>query len=114
MNYDIRAGFSRVNVTPPMGIDISGYFIKRVAEGVLDDLEINTLAIEKDGATVLLITVDTLGMSRAYIDTCKELIVEQTGLPVEAIFVHSTHTHTGGRLGAGEPITQQEKEYHPD
>ena len=112
MNYDIKAGFSRVNVTPPMGINISGYFITRVAEGVLDELEINTLAVEKDGATVLLITVDTLGMSRAYIDTCKEVIVKQTGLPVEAIYVHSTHTHTGGRLGVGEYLTKEEEQYH--
>ena len=112
MNYDIQVGFSRVDITPPMGIDISGYFIKRIAKGVLDPLEINTLAVKKDNATVLLISVDTLGMSRAYIDTCKQAITEKTGIPAEAIYVHSTHTHTGGRLGAGDCLTEQEKDYH--
>lgn len=111
MNYDVKAGFSRVNITPPLGIDISGYFIKRIADGVLDELEINTLAISKDDSTVLLMAVDTMGMNKEYIDSMKEYITAQTGIPTEAIFIHSTHTHTSGRLGNGNPFTDQEAEY---
>lgn len=111
MNYDVRAGFSRVNITPPMGIDISGYYVKRIADGVLDELEINTIAIRKDGTTVLLMAVDTMGMSKAYIDSVKEYITAATGIPAEAIFIHSTHSHTTGRLGNGDPFTEQEAEY---
>ena len=46
----LQAGFSRVNVTPMLGIGIGGYFIPRYVEGVLDELEINALAL----ATFLL------------------------------------------------------------
>ena len=111
MNYDVSAGFSRVNITPPMGIDISGYYVKRIADGVLDELEINTIAIRKDGTTVLLMAVDTMGMSKAYIDSVKEYITAATNIPAEAIFIHSTHSHTTGRLGNGDPFTEQESEY---
>lgn len=111
MNYDIKAGFSRVNITPPLGIDISGYFIKRIADGVLDELEINTLAVSKDGSTVLLMAVDAMGMNKQYIDSMKEYITTQTGISEEAIFIHSTHSHTTGRLGNGDPLTDQEAEY---
>ena len=38
-------GFGRVNVTPMMGIKMRGYFSVRLAEAVLDELEINALAI---------------------------------------------------------------------
>ena len=38
----LKAGFGRVNVNPPMGIAISGYFIPRFAEAVLDDLEVTS------------------------------------------------------------------------
>ena len=106
MNYDVSAGFSRVNITPPMGIDISGYYVKRIADGVLDELEINTIAIRKDGTTVLLMAVDTMGMSKAYIDSVKEYITAATNIPAEAIFIHSTHSHTTGRLGNGDPFTE--------
>ena len=32
------AGFSRVNITPMLGIFVTGYFKPRYAEGVLDEL----------------------------------------------------------------------------
>ena len=35
----LKAGFARVNVTPMMGIPINGYFVDRLADGVLDELE---------------------------------------------------------------------------
>ena len=78
---------------------------------MLDELEINTLAVSKDGTTALLMAVDTMGMSKQYIDSMKEYITAQTGLPTEAIFIHSTHSHTTGRLGNGDPFTDHEAEY---
>ena len=41
----LQAGFSRVNITPMMGIELTGYFFERYADGVLDDIEINALAL---------------------------------------------------------------------
>ncbi len=111
MKYDVNVGFSRVNITPPLGIDISGYYVKRIADGVLDELEINTLAINKDNSTILLMSVDTMGMSKEYIDSVKSYVSAQVKLPYESIFIHSTHSHTTGRLGNGEPFTEQEREY---
>ena len=42
---NLYAGFGRVNVNPMMGIGIAGYYKVRNAEGVLDDLEINAVAL---------------------------------------------------------------------
>ena len=36
----LQVGFSRVNITPQLGISISGYFVPRRAKGVLDELEL--------------------------------------------------------------------------
>ena len=111
LNYDVQAGFARVNITPPMGIDISGYYITRIADGVLDELEINVLALKKDEGTVLLMAFDTMGMQRDYVDLIKKTVTEATGIGADAIFVHSTHTHTSGRLGNGAPLTLEEEVY---
>ena len=35
----LYAGFSRVNITPMLGIFVTGYFKPRFAEGILDELE---------------------------------------------------------------------------
>lgn len=36
---NLYAGFSRVNITPMMGISIQGYYKLRLADGVLDELQ---------------------------------------------------------------------------
>ena len=35
LHAEFKAGFSRLDVTPPLGIPIPGYFTKRIADGVL-------------------------------------------------------------------------------
>ena len=111
MNYDIQAGASRVVINPPMGIDIAGYYVTRYADGILDDLEINALAVKKDEKTVLFLAFDTESLRKAFIDEVKASITAETGIPAEAIFVHATHTHTGGRLGYDDILTEQEASY---
>ena len=44
----LKAGFSRLDVTPPLGSDLSGYFYRRLAKGVHDPLYLNALAIAND------------------------------------------------------------------
>ena len=52
INYDLKVGFSRIEINPPLGTNITGYFHKRYAEGILDDTEINTVVVSKDEKTV--------------------------------------------------------------
>ena len=98
MSNKLYAGFARANITPPMGIDIAGYYKVRKADGVLDDLEVNALALRVEDKTVLLMTIDHCGIVRAILDKYKAAISEKTGVPTDAIFIHSTHTHTAPTL----------------
>ncbi|MBR2871298.1 MAG: hypothetical protein IKB98_07990, partial [Clostridia bacterium] len=99
MDYDVKAGFSRVNITPPLGIDMWGYFIERKATGILDELEINTIVIEKNGKRVFLLSVDTCGLYKEFINKAKDLINKELDIDKDSLFIHSTHTHTGGSIG---------------
>lgn len=94
----LQVGYARVNITPPMGIDIAGYYKVRKAEGVLDDLEAVAVAFSCNGKKTLLMSIDHCGIAKAILDVYKQAISEKTGLPVEAIMIHSTHTHTGPTL----------------
>ena len=90
----LKAGFSRVDITPPLGIHINGYYIDRYAEKILDPLEINCLALECGNTRMALLAVDNMGIYRDILDPIRELVSRQTGLPFEAIFIHCTHSHT--------------------
>ena len=91
----LLAGFSRLDVTPPLGIPIVGYYKPRFAEGVLDALEVNALALAVEDKKVVLLSVDNCGFSENVANAYRGYICEVTGLPADCVFVHATHTHTG-------------------
>jgi len=95
---NLKAGFGRVNVNPPMGIPISGYFKPRFAEGILDDLEISVLALECSGTKTLLINVDNLGIEQVLCGEYRKAVSDKTGVPMENIIIAETHTHTGPEI----------------
>ncbi len=94
----LKAGFARVNINPPMGIPIRGYFKVRLADGVLDDLEINALALECDDVKALLICLDHCGIEQNLCSDYRKSASDATGVPMENIIISQTHTHTGPAL----------------
>lgn len=107
----MKAGFARVDITPPLGSYISGYFKPRYAKGVLDPLELNAIAFSDGEATALLIVADLIGVDRA---TCRELraaIAAETGVPAEHIMLTALHQHTAyAFLSAARKATRKEYE----
>ena len=96
----LMAGFGRVDITPPMGISINGYFVPRAAEGVLDPLEASCLALSCGDQAVVLLSLDNLGIPQAYMEPMLASVCDATGLSREAVFIHCTHSHTAGAIGA--------------
>jgi len=95
----LKAGFSRVDVTPPLGSYISGYFYERYAKGVLDPLELNAVACNDGENTVLLIIADFIGVDRVFCDSIREKIAARVGIPAEHIMLTSLHQHTSVCIG---------------
>ena len=106
----LQAGFARVNVTPMLGIGMAGYFVPRQADGVLDELEINALALEAGGTKAVLLSVDHCGIVKEVLNPMRQHVCDVTGLPWEAVYIHATHTHTGPFLNP-DPTEPKEQEY---
>ena len=106
----LKAGFGRVNITPMMGISIAGYYIPRNADGILDELEINVLALADDSTRVLLINLDSLGIRAELSRAFRAHVAEVTGVPADAIFISATHTHTAPHLVDGSE-SEKVREY---
>jgi len=106
----LKAGFSRVDVTPMLGIGMAGYYVPRKAEGVLDPLYINALALSCGDSKVILMSIDHCGIVKEVLNPMISHVCEITGLPREAVYIHSTHTHTGPFLNYA-PTDPLEIEY---
>ncbi len=107
------AGFARVNVTPVMGTGMPGYFNPRFAEGVLDELEINALALSCGETKAVLLSMDNEGNKREIVAEFRKYISELTDIPEACIFIHATHTHTGGNL-VKDSTNKFDREYYQD
>ena len=115
----LKAGFARGNITPMLGIPMEGYFVPRFVRGVHDELELNVLALEAGDARVLLISIDNCEIYGDVLDMYRSSISQVTGVPGEAVFIASTHTHTGpcliseeaaaGYTMFGAPLTREQQ-----
>ena len=96
----LQAGFARVDITPPMGAAINGYFVIREADGIRDPLEASCIALSCGEKAVVLLSLDNLGIPTDYMQPLWAAVCGATGLPREAVFIHCTHAHTAGAIGA--------------
>ncbi len=90
----IQAGFARVDITPPLGSPMSGYFYKRFAEGVLDPLSVNALAFGNGAQTAIILSADIAGMTENYADEVRALVEQRTGVPAVYVMICALHQHT--------------------
>lgn len=99
---EFRAGYSRVDITPPLGTFMPGYFKDRFAKETLDPLEAVCVAFSDARTTAVIVQVDTEAISDAVAGEMRDAIVKATGINRDAIIIHASHTHDGGHLAMNE------------
>ncbi len=98
----LTAGASCVDITPPLGTHMRGYFEERTASTVHDPLHARSFVLEDDGSAIAVAVCDIIGINREYLDQARSLIAQTTGLPPEQVMIACTHTHTGPHTGDDE------------
>jgi len=90
------AGVAQIEITPPVGIALSGYIARRgPALGVHDPLYAKALVLDNGATQVALVTVDVLGLQRSTVATLRSAIAAQTSLPAANLLLACSHTHAG-------------------
>lgn len=98
----LQAGFARVDITPPFGNDLSGYYERRLADGTLDPLYLNAVALTVREETVLLMAADYIGIKMDQCAKIREMICARTGVPIDHILIAALHQHTSPCLADPE------------
>ena len=97
-NTKLSVGFARVDITPPLGSFMPGYYQDRRAKKILDPLQINMVAFSDGKTTALVAQYDTEALSDSVANLMRDAIVKATGVERDAIILHASHTHDGGFL----------------
>ena len=91
---NLKVGFARADITPELGAPVDGYTFMRYSEGVLDSLEVNTIAFSDGSKTAILAAIDVMLISNDEANGFRDAISRATGVDFEAIYLSATHTHT--------------------
>lgn len=106
-----QAGYAQVNINPPLGIFVHGYYIDRFAEGFLDDLMASALALKCGEKTILLLAVDNCLLKTDLADSYREMIAGAAGVDVNSVFLCASHTHTGPEVSLKEDAAENIRTY---
>ncbi|MDQ3665313.1 MAG: neutral/alkaline non-lysosomal ceramidase N-terminal domain-containing protein [Acidobacteriota bacterium] len=92
----LRAGFSKVCISPPIGAPLAGFAARQgVSQGIHDDLFARALVLANGAAVVALVSVDLLALSSDFIKRVRAGIHRRTGIDPASVMIASTHTHAG-------------------
>jgi neutral ceramidase len=95
---DLRVGRASVDITPPPGMPMGGYFELRLNTGIHDPLLAKALVLEEDGVKAALVACDLESLPHEFVDAARRLIEKTTGLRGDHVLISATHTHTGPEM----------------
>lgn len=107
----MKAGFARVEITPPAGEhpEMMGFgaFLERTALDVLQPIYVRASYVKDQGGNgAVLLAFDLCGLSEELSDRIRRATARAVGLPVSGVITTSTHTHSAPSvmpiLGWGE------------
>ena len=94
-NGELLIGAAEVDITPPAGHRMAGYFDERLATGTHDPLKAKAIVIQQGPETIALVFCDLVGLSLNVTTNARAQAERKTGIPVSHIVISATHSHTG-------------------
>ena len=92
-----KGGVAKSVITPKLAMWMAGYGGRtEPAKGALHDLCVRVLALEDaSGHRGVVLSSDTLGISKPIYDEVSRCVKEQFGLERSQLMLHASHTHCG-------------------
>jgi neutral ceramidase len=92
----MKAGCSTVCITPPVGVDLSGYGLReQPSVGIHDDLFARALFLQQGKAGLLWLHCDLLGLDQSRVRQLRSTMCRELDLAQHQILMSATHTHAG-------------------
>src|SRR4051812_9960982 len=92
---ELEAGLATIDITPPAGYRMSGYFNERLNTGLHDPLMARALVLRQGDQQLAVVCTDLIGLSRTVTSDARQAAAERTGIPHAQILICASHSHTG-------------------
>lgn len=90
----LRVGVAEVDITPPPGAPMAGYYTNREATGTHDPLHAKAMVLEQGGVKVVMVACDLVSLPRDLSEQARKIVGAKLGLAVDHIMITATHSHT--------------------
>ena len=90
----LQVGIAVVDITPPVGFPMAGYYHERLAEGSIDPLKAKAIVFRDGQVEAALVVCDLIGIAVDLSLAVRKRASEMTGIPVSNIVITATHSHT--------------------
>ncbi|MCC7491913.1 MAG: hypothetical protein IT204_06180 [Fimbriimonadaceae bacterium] len=91
----LYAGWARVDLTPPLGSPLRGYFSTRLARAVHDPLQAKALYLQDGPEALAVVALDLCAGDPQLTAAARAAVAAAGDVPPERLVLHATHTHLG-------------------
>jgi len=94
--FPVLAGVSRIDITPPVGVDLSGYAARENPSlGIHDPIFAKCLALDAGPSRLAVVCADLVGLSPQSVANIRRTVEDETGITSDNLLLTCTHTHSG-------------------
>lgn len=90
----LQVGVAEVDITPPQGFLMAGYYHERRATGAIDPLHAKAIVFRGGREQAALVVCDLTGIAVDLSTEVRRRASAKTGIPAHHIIVSATHSHT--------------------
>lgn len=99
----LKAGMTRADITPPLGLELAGYpHYPRNNTGAHDPLYATCMYLNNGEQEVAMVTLDLLFFSKKHVQKVRRRVADECGIAGDHVMISCSHTHSGpwasGRL----------------
>lgn len=107
---ELKAGFSHVDITPPVGAIITGP-MGPTSTGTDDPLKARAMVVQNGKRKLAIVGVDLVKIRRDLSDKAIELVMQQTDIAHDAVLICPSHNHSGPLIPADGDKATANKAY---
>jgi len=95
----LRGGAAKVDITPPVGVWLSGYRSReKPSDGIEDPLYAKALVLDDGPSKVAIVSVDLLWVPLQLTRSVRQRVEAKTGIAEDSLLICATHTHFGPKI----------------
>lgn len=99
----LKAGFAERDITPDIGMEKPGNYIKEYHRRFHDPCKIRAAVFDDGRKQVALVGVDAVMIPRHLVLAARKQIQQQCGIPPDAVLIGASHSHSSGPVGMIQP-----------